>query len=87
MKVGIIPAGGKATRWDGFPKEMLSTVGQWTLLDRTILMHTRALVDRVVVVSSPEKYDLHKWWLGDRRKWPNVGIAVSRGGRWGVRSN
>ena len=80
MKTGIIPAGGLAQRWDGFPKELLNVGSAWTLLDRMLLLQTRALTDNVVIVSSEAKYDLHKWWVHDHRKWPLVTILKSRGG-------
>ena len=78
MKCGILPAGGKSKRWDGFPKEMLpSYSGSWTLLDRMILLQQRALVDLVYLMSSEDKYDLHRWWIEDKRKWPNVPILLA----------
>lgn len=77
MKIGIIPAGGKSERWNGFPKEMMPTGNSWTLLDRMILLQTRALVDKVVIVSSTEKFALHEWWIDEHKKWPGVDIAVA----------
>jgi len=77
MKIGIIPAGGKATRWGGFPKELLPTNASWTLLDRMFMLQTRALVDRVMLVSSKDKYLLHKWYVEDKRGWPNASIILA----------
>ena len=74
-KFGIIPAGGKATRWNGYPKELLTIGSAWTLLDRMLLLQTRSLTDGIIIVSSDEKYDLHKWWVQDHRKWPLVTIV------------
>jgi hypothetical protein len=76
-KIGIMPAGGKARRWNGYPKEMLPIGASWTLLDRMILLQQRALVDQIYLVSSQAKYDLHKWWINDHRKWPNVSILLA----------
>ena len=77
MKIGIIPAGGKATRWNAFPKEMAPIGSTWTLLDRALLLHTRALADRVIIVSSEEKRVLHEWWVNDHKKWPNVIVMAA----------
>ena len=77
MKIGIIPAGGKATRWNSFPKELASIGATWTLLDRVLLLHTRALADRVIIMSSDEKRPLHQWWVNDHKKWPNVSVMAA----------
>lgn len=76
MKCGIIPAGGKATRWGGFPKEFLPTGNSWTLLEKMFLLQQRALVDRIYLVSSQEKEPLHRWWL-ESRGWPNISILLA----------
>jgi len=49
----------------------------WNFLDRAILLQQRALTDVVYLVSSEEKYDLHKWWVEKHRKWPNVVITLA----------
>ena len=76
MKLGIIPAGGKAIRWEGYPKELLAIGSAWTLLDRHILLQTRALADHVVIASSEEKKVLHEWWI-EHRGWPDVSVEVA----------
>ena len=75
-KIGIIPCGGKSRRWNVYPKEMLPLNSNWNLLDRAILLQQRALADVVYLVSSKEKYELHKWWI-EHRKWPNVVITLA----------
>ena len=76
MKTGILPAGGKSIRWDAYPKEFLPIGSAWTLLDRHLLLQTRALVDRVMLISSPEKLALHQWWI-KHRGWPDVTIITA----------
>lgn len=63
-RVGIIPAGGKATRFGGIYKECLPLPGGGTLLEKAV--ERLDFCDKIVVISNPEKMSLHAQILGDR---------------------
>jgi dTDP-glucose pyrophosphorylase len=53
--LGVIPAGGKASRWGGYLKELLPLYeGHW-LIDHTVAAMERAEVDAILIVTSEAK--------------------------------
>jgi len=66
MILGIIPAGGKARRWDGYPKELLPSANGVTLLDRTVAAMNRGNADHVMLITNQEKVQMHVYQLGDK---------------------
>lgn len=62
-KIGIVLAGGKSERWGGYPKEMLPIGNGMTLLDRTIDAMHSVNVDKIYLVTSEEKIEMHMMWL------------------------
>ena len=53
--LGIIPAGGKASRWGGYLKELLPLYDRHWLIDHTVEAMERAEVDAILVVTSKAK--------------------------------
>lgn len=62
--VGICLAGGKAERWNHYPKEMLPIGNGQTLLDRTIKALRDGGADRIMFMTSKEKAQMHVNHLG-----------------------
>ena len=76
MKIGIVPAGGNSTRWNGYPKELLPVANGTTLLDRTIEAVSR-VTDRIVLVTSEKKVGWQTDKLGDK-----VDYCINGSGLW-----
>ena len=76
MKIGIVPAGGNSTRWNGYPKELLPTDNGITLLDRTIEAMSK-VVDKIILVTSEKKISWQMAWLGDK-----VDYCINTNGLW-----
>jgi molybdopterin-guanine dinucleotide biosynthesis protein A len=53
--LGVIPAGGKASRWGGYLKELLPLYGGHWLIDHTVAAMERVEVDAILVVTSRAK--------------------------------
>jgi dTDP-glucose pyrophosphorylase len=64
-RVGIIPAGGKAIRWQGLPKECLPIGNGSTLLSNSIKTLHRLNCNPIVIVTTPEREQVQKYVLGD----------------------
>jgi hypothetical protein len=62
--LGIIPAGGAATRFGGLMKELLPDKGGYSLLERTV-SNLKILCDEVVVISNPARIAEHARVLGN----------------------
>jgi len=62
--LGVIAAAGRASRFNGIPKEMLP-VGNMSLLERNIQVLLRAGCKPIVIVTSPEKIAMHAWVVRD----------------------
>jgi len=59
-RLGIIPAGGQAVRFDGIHKELLPCNGDGdTLLDRCIESMTLGRADQTLLISNPQKIAIH----------------------------
>ena len=67
-RLGIIPAGGKASRFGGTLKEMLPC-DEHSLLDRAISAMYAGRADDVVVITTPEKIGIHALQLINRNVW------------------
>jgi dTDP-glucose pyrophosphorylase len=58
-RVGIILAAGSAQRWGGVVKELMPTGDQEWIIDSSIQALVNVGVDRIILVSSPEKISTH----------------------------
>lgn len=80
--IGIIPAGGKGSRWNGIPKMLLPYHAggkKWSFIDYTIDSMARAGADKFVIIASrdtigPLANHLHNV--------PNVFYGISEFGMW-----
>ena len=64
-RTGILPAGGKALRWQGLPKECLPIHNGMTLLSRSVKVLQKMRCDPVVIVTTPEREAVLRYVLGD----------------------
>lgn len=64
MKIGIIPAAGKAERFGGVAKELLVTRDGITLLEHAV--NQLSFCDQIIVITTQEKMLLHSAICGDR---------------------
>lgn len=74
MALGIIPAAGKAVRWDGYYKELLPIGNGATLLDRCII----SMIDRtdqIVIITTEEKIGLHAHYT---KKYRGVTFSIQK---------
>lgn len=76
MRLGIIPAAGKADRWGGYPKELLPISNDHTFLSRAVDSLLMCGCDLVMVVTNPAKIHLHAYHL---RNWENVLFSIQQG--------
>ena len=63
-KIGIIPAAGKATRFGGLYKELLPLPDGRSLLEHA--MDRLRFCDHIVIITNPEKADMHLAVVGKR---------------------
>lgn len=66
MRLGILPAAGKAERWRGYPKELLPVSDDDTFMSTAVTSLQRAGCNTVVIVTNPQKIHLHSYHLRDR---------------------
>lgn len=77
MKIlGIIPAAGKAERFGGLVKELLPIDEGITLLDNCIDSMNYAGADKIIIVTSPAKISLHKYYVESKHKNLNIEFFV-----------
>ena len=76
MRLGIIPAAGKADRWGGYPKELLPISNERTFMSRTVDSLLMCGCDQVIVITNPAKIHLHAYHLRD---WANVLFSIQQG--------
>ena len=76
MRLGIVPAAGKADRWGGYPKELLPISNDHTFMSRAVNSMLLCGCDLVMVVTSPAKIHLHAYHL---RNWKNVLFSIQQG--------
>jgi len=82
MRLGILPAAGKAERWGGYPKELLPISQGDTLLSRSLRSLQLCGCDNVLVVTNPSKSQLHAYHL---RQCGSVLFAIQQGEElWGA---
>ena len=63
-RVGIIPAGGLSTRWQGLPKECLPVSQGMTFLSRTVKIMQKMHCSPVVLVTTPARQPILEYVLG-----------------------
>lgn len=66
MKIGIVAAAGKGSRWGGYTKELLPCGENEFLLDRAIRSVFEAGANRCFIVTSSEKMSAHEWHIKHR---------------------
>jgi len=66
MRLGIIPAAGKADRWGGYPKELLPISSDHTFMSRAVDSLLMCGCDLVMVVTNPAKIHLHSYHLKEK---------------------
>lgn len=76
LRLGILPAAGRADRWGGYPKELLPLANNDTFLSRAVTSLEVCGCDFVIIVSNPIKIHLHAYHMRQR---PNVQFAIQRG--------
>lgn len=76
MRLGVIPAAGKADRWGGYPKELLPISNDRTFMSRAVDSLLMCGCDLVMVVTNPAKIHLHAYHLRD---WENVLFSMQQG--------
>jgi hypothetical protein len=76
MRLGILPAAGKADRWGGYPKELLPISNTHTFLSRSVESLLQCGCDLVMVVTNPAKIHLHAYHLRD---WDRVLFSIQQG--------
>ena len=76
MRLGILPAAGKAERWGGYPKELLPISSTSTFLSRAVRSLQASACDFVVVITNPSKIHLHSFHLRD---WQRVLFEIQQG--------
>jgi len=82
MRLGVLPAAGKADRWGGYPKELLPISNSHTFLSRAVELLRSCGCDHVLVITNPAKIHLHAYHLKD---WKNVMFAIQQGEEmWGA---
>ena len=82
MRLGILPAAGKADRWGGYPKELLPLSNEHTFLSRAVDLLRSCGCDHVLVITNPAKIHLHAYHL---KNWKNVFFAIQKGEEmWGA---
>ena len=79
MRVGILPAGGAASRWNGFPKELLPVSDTSCLLDRAVITLQRAFCDKVYIVTNPVREQLQRYVL---KTWAGVEYIYDLPGKY-----
>lgn len=82
MRLGVIPAAGKADRWGGYPKELLPISSDHTFMSRAVDSLLMCGCDQVMVVTNPAKIHLHAYHLRD---WAKVLFSIQQGDEmWGA---
>ena len=82
MRLGVIPAAGKADRRGGYPKELLPISSDHTFMSRAVNSLLMCGCDLVMVVTNPAKIHLHAYHLRD---WANVLFSIQQGDEmWGA---
>lgn len=82
MRLGILPAAGKADRWGGYPKELLPISDDDTFLTRAVGTLQRCGCDFVLLVTNPAKIHLHAYHLQNTA---NVLLTLQHGDEmWGA---
>lgn len=82
MRLGILPAAGKAERWGGYPKELLPISETDTLMSRAVQSLKECGCDSVLVVTNPGKIQLHAYHLKD---WDPIHFVIQQGRElWGA---
>lgn len=82
MRLGVLPAAGKAERWGGYPKELLPISRNSTFLSRAVRSLQVSGCDYVVIITSPSKIHLHTFHLKD---WAGVLYSIQQGEEmWGA---
>lgn len=76
MRLGIVPAAGNATRWDGYPKELLPISSSETFMSRAVDSLKMCGCETVLVISNPSKIHLHAYHLRDHEQ---VLLAMQQG--------
>ena len=76
MRLGILPAAGRAERWGGYPKELLPISRTDTFLSRAVRSLQMSGCDYVVVITNPSKIHLHSFHLRD---WRRVLFEIQQG--------
>ena len=76
MRLGVLPAAGKADRWGGYPKELLPISNTHTFLSRSVESLLQCGCDLVMVVTNPAKIHLHAYHL---RAWDHVLFSIQQG--------
>lgn len=88
MILGVVPAGGKAERFNGYFKEMLPIQNGTVLLDRAIESLRIGGADVILVLTTPGKIALHAQHLGpgvdyrirdSENLWETLGAIFSYG--------
>lgn len=79
MKLGVVPAAGKATRFGGMRKELLPISGGEAVIDRAMTALGRA-TDAILVVASHEKLPILAQYLDSRQYGSPVLYAIQGGG-------
>lgn len=78
MRLGLIPAAGKATRWGGYYKELLPTSNGCGLIDHTVKAMAYGDADVILVVTSEEKLPVLQGHLNGRHDIP-IYYTIQRG--------
>lgn len=82
MRLGVLPAAGKADRWGGYPKELLPISDDHTFLSRAVETLTCSGCEAVLLVTNPAKIHLHAYHLKNRS---NVSFVLQQGNEmWGA---
>ena len=81
MITGIIPAAGMGTRWGNFTKELLPFGDNYWLIDYCIDAMLLGEVDRICIISSPEKINTHvQHFLKDKYKDIDIFYVIQKKG-------
>lgn len=78
MRLGLIPAAGKATRWGGYYKELLPISNGRGLIDHTIEAMKAGYADVILIVTNEEKLPVLQGHLNGRHSVP-IYYTIQRG--------
>jgi len=82
MRLGILPAAGKSTRWGGYPKELLPISNGQTFIARAIDSLQLSNCDVIAIVTSQAKISMHAHHIEGSR---NIVFAIQQGEElWGA---